>query len=145
MIAYNCFQIAPFRTGSLHVLKAATGPSEDALKSIRDKIAANPSYNPMSDPQAMQVLESMIPDKMKEVPNAIERLKVSIKDATTGKEAVSDLNSLATLMPKEEAISSPRSNWFKNKFPEDKEAFSKSKQQDLLRDAKSKYPDVPAS
>ena len=35
-------------------------PGGDPLEAIKAKMAADPSYNPMSDPQAMQVLESMM-------------------------------------------------------------------------------------
>ena len=67
----------------------------DPLEAIRAKMASDPSYNPMSDPQAMQVLESMIPQEMKDLPNAVERLKVSFTDATTGQDAIEDLNAVA--------------------------------------------------
>eukprot|EP01041_Mallomonas_annulata_P007828 gene7828-16008_t len=128
------------------VLRASTGgPNDDALKAIREKMAADPSYNPMSDPQAVQIIESMIPDTMRELPNAIERVNVAFKDATTGQDAVGDVDTLSSVMSKEDAISSPQSKWFKEKFPEDTPAYSESQKDDLLKKARAKFPDVPTN
>lgn len=139
----SAFSVSRVRSFGRSSLKAATGgPNEEAIKAIREKMAADPSYNPMADPQAMQVIDSMIPDAMREVPNAIERLKVAFKDATSGQDSVSDINSLPSTMSMSEAISSPQSKWFKEKFPVD--AFNQAEKDDLKKKIKAKYPEVPA-
>eukprot|EP00607_Mallomonas_marina_P005961 CAMPEP_0182427458 /NCGR_PEP_ID=MMETSP1167-20130531/17211_1 /TAXON_ID=2988 /ORGANISM="Mallomonas Sp, Strain CCMP3275" /LENGTH=108 /DNA_ID=CAMNT_0024609703 /DNA_START=196 /DNA_END=522 /DNA_ORIENTATION=+ len=106
-------------------------------------MAADPNYNPMNDPAAVASIESMIPDSLRDMPNAIERLKVAFKDAIEGSEAVSDLDSLPSVLTKEEAISSPQSKWFKEKYPDSDPAFSDSAKEDLLQKVKSEHPEVP--
>ena len=102
--------------------------SEDPLDAIRAKVAADPSYNPMADPEAMKVLESYIPDALREIPNAINRLKVSYKDNTQGE--MSSLNAAVKDLDFENKISSPTSKWFQNGRPNP--GFSASKKKELF-------------
>ena len=59
----------------------------------------------------MQVLEQQVPIELREVSNAIERLKVAIKDATEGTESVGNLDEAAAKYTTAELISSPQSEW----------------------------------
>ena len=119
--------------------------SADPLEEIRAKVKADPSYNPMQDPQAMQVLESMIPAEIKEIPNAVERLKVAIKDASSGPNAVVDLDKVASDFkgPKSDLISTPTSKWMKDGLPNDNPSFSEATKNDLKQKVKAANPDVP--
>ena len=119
--------------------------SPDPLEEIRAKAKADPNYNPMQDPQAMQVLESMIPAEIKEIPNAVERLKVAIKDSSSGPNAVADLNKVAADFtgPKSDLISTPTSAWMKAGMPNENPSFSESLKNELKQKVKSANPDVP--
>ena len=88
----------------------------DPMDAIRARMASDPSYDPMKDPQAMQQLESMIPTEMREFANSVERLKVSFTDATTGTNPLSDLDALGSIQASTKAsdlLSAPTSQWFK--------------------------------
>ena len=119
--------------------------SPDPLEEIRAKMKSQPGYNPMQDPQAMQVLEGMIPAELKEIPNAVERLKVAMKDATTGANAVPDLDKVASDFkgPKKDLISAPTSQWMKDGMGNDNPSFSASKKADLKAKVKAAFPEVP--
>ena len=119
-------------------------PGGDPLEAIKAKMAADPSYNPMSDPQAMQVLESMIPQEMKDLPNAVERLKVSFTDATTGQDAIEDLDKLASDFQgdKKTLLQSPSSQFFTGGMPKP-EDFDENTKADLFKKLREEYPDVP--
>lgn len=119
--------------------------SPDPMSEIRAKMAADPNYNPLQDPQAMQVLESQIPAELKELPNALERLRVAFKDATSGPNAVPDLNAAAASWtgPKTDLISSPTSDWMKNNMPNENPSFDEQTKKDLYEKVKSANPDVP--
>ena len=113
-----------------------------AVEAIRAKMAADPNYNHMADPQAMQVIESLIPATMREFPNAIDRLKVAFQDATSGPDAVADLNVAAdTFSSKQELISSPQSKWIKGGMQSTD--FSQSRLDDLYNKVRQEFPDVP--
>jgi hypothetical protein len=116
----------------------------DPLDEIRQKMATDPNYNPMQDPQAQAALEAMIPSEMKELPNALERLRIAMKDATTGASAVSDLNKVASEYkgPKTDLISSPQSEWMKGGMPNDNPAFSDSRKKELLGKVKTAFPEI---
>ena len=75
--------------------------SPDPMDAIREKMKSDPNYHPLQDPQAMQVLENSVPSEIKELMGAIERVKVAIKDATSGANAVTDLNKVASELIKE--------------------------------------------
>ena len=60
----------------------------------------------------MQVLEQQVPAELREASNAIERLKVAIKDASEGTEAVENLDEAAAKYTSNELISSPQSEWY---------------------------------
>ena len=122
-------------------LRMSDGP--DPLEAIRQKMAADPSYNPMSDPQAMQVLESMIPEEMKDLPNAVERLKVAFTDATTGQEAIEDLDAVASEFggDKKSLISTPTSAFFTQGLPE--VDFNEATLDELFKKVREEHPDVP--
>ena len=116
----------------------------DPLEAIRAKMASDPSYNPMSDPQAMQVLESMIPQEMKDLPNAVERLKVSFTDATTGQDAIEDLNAVAKEFEGEKSnlLSSPSSKFMSSGSPAPSD-FDEKEKANLFKKLREEYPDVP--
>jgi hypothetical protein len=122
--------------------------ASDPMAAIRAKMASDPNYDPMRDPQAMQQLESMIPQEMREFANAIERLKVAFTDATTGADAVTldDINSrfgeIAKKSQVSELISSPQSEWFKTGAPTPTD-FDAGKLKRLAEDAQKEHPEVP--
>jgi hypothetical protein len=120
------------------------GGGGDPLEQIRAKMAADPSYNPMSDPQAMQVLDSLIPQEMKDLPNAVERLKVAFTDATTGSEAIDNLDAMAAEFTGDRAslISSPSSKFFSGGMS-DPGAVDENEKADLFKKLQQEYPDVP--
>ena len=144
LIVSNAFQLIR----NPRMLKRMVLPMSDAagadaaVEAIRAKMAADPNYNPMADPQAMQVIDSLIPATMREFPNAIDRLKVAFQDATTGADAVSDLDAAAaTFSNKQELISSPQSKWIKNGMQSTD--FSKSRLDELYSKVRQEFPDVP--
>lgn len=126
------------------LLHMSDGQGTDPLEAIRVKMAADPSYNPMSDPEAMQVLESMIPQEMKDLPNAVERLKVAFTDATTGVDAIENIDTVAKDFDGDKAslLSSPSSKFFTSgqTAPTD---FSENEKADLFKKLREEYPDVP--
>lgn len=125
-------------------LRMSEVPGGDPLEAIKAKMAADPSYNPMSDPQAMQVLESMIPQEMKDIPNAVERLKVSFTDATTGQDAIENLDQVAAEFAgdKKSLLQSPSSNFFTGGM-ESPDGFDENEKADLFKKLREDYPDVP--
>jgi hypothetical protein len=121
--------------------------SNDPMDAIRAKMASDPNYDPMKDPQAMQQLEAMIPQEMREFANAIERLKVAFTDATTGNESIEDLDSRLETIAKGlkggDLISSPQSDFFRNGMPEDNPPFDAAKLKELAEEARRDHPEVP--
>lgn len=137
----NAFYLSSIK--SSHRFSLQMSDASDPLGPIRAKMAADPNYNPMADPQAMSVIESLIPAEMREFPNSMERVKVAFKDATSGADSVTNLDSTAeTFANKQELISSPQSQWFKSGMPNSD--YSKDKADELLKKLKSEFPDVPS-
>lgn len=117
------------------------------LDSIRAKMAADPSYNPFNDPQAIQTIETNLPSEIREFGHAIERLKVAFKDANSGPDAAVDLDSaFATVTNKKDLISSPTSQWFKDGMDgnTDQEP-SEVELAELKSKIKDQYPHIPDS
>lgn len=146
LLAINAFTFPRFRIPVKSTLYASSG---DPLDAIRAKMASDPSYNPMQDQQAMQILESKIPSEVRDVSNAVERLRVAIKDATEGTDAINDLDGSAAKFGGQGEggaglISSPQSAWFKEGQPNEKDgSFSQSRKDELMAKLKSAYPEVP--
>ena len=115
------------------------------MAEIKAKMAADPSYNPMSDPQAMQVLDSMIPAEMKEFPNAVERMKVSFADATAGNDAITDLDAAAAneTTEKKNLNSAPSSEYFKGGLVDTGSDFDAAKKDEYFNKMRAEHPDVP--
>ena len=131
-------------TSSLHMSSVEEVGDSDPLEAIKNKIASDPSYDPLKDPQAMQALESMIPTEMREFANAVERLKVTFDDATTGQNPIEDLDSLKVQQDDTALnvlLSSPTSEWFKGGAPD--ETVNEDELKDALRDVQKEYPDIP--
>jgi len=127
------------------MFQGAPGSADaDPMAAIRAKMAQDPNYDPMKDPEAMQTLEQMIPPEMREIPNSVERLKVAFTDATSGPDSktLSELESIAASFDTKELIQSPNSEWFKNGMP-DGEATDEAKLQSLYDELKAANPDVP--
>lgn len=145
LVVSNAFTFlhSPRIVKRMTVLSMSDPPGPDAaVEAIRAKMAADPNYNPMADPQAMQVIDSLIPATMREFPNAIDRLKVAFQDATSGADAVADLNAAAdTFSNKQELISSPQSKWIKGGMQSTD--FSQSRLDDLYNKVRQEFPDVP--
>jgi hypothetical protein len=82
------------------------------IEKMKDK-----NYDPLTDPEATAIIEGMVSPEIRELPNAIDRLMVAFTDATTGAEAVEDLDAAAATFPPEELWSSaPSSDWGKSGF-----------------------------
>lgn len=69
-----------FSTGT-HVLRSSsvTALKAMSLDEIREKIKNTPGYNPMQDPEAMKTLEENIPQELREVNGALQRMQVAFK------------------------------------------------------------------
>ena len=120
--------------------------AEDPMAAIKAKMAADPNYDPMKDPEAISKIESMIPSELRDLSNAVARLEVAFKDATTGVDAVDNLDKRAAEFPnKNELISSPNSQWFKAGQPADNVPFSSSKKDAAFEKLRQEYPEVPVS
>ena len=128
--------VRPFRltAGTSRTVLRASSPEVDA---IRQRMQSDPSYNPMTDPEAMAAIESLIPEELKEIPNAVARLKVAMTDA----QSVSGLEDAAKKFTnKGDLISSPTSEWFQQSMPADSPAFSESELADVVERVRSSYP-----
>lgn len=140
----HSFRAMPVGRFAQRSLKMAEG---NPLDELRAKMKANPNYNPMTDPQAASMLDSMIPDYLKELPNAMERLSVAFKDATTGTDAIGDIDKVAeSFENKRELISSPQSEFFSSGM----QAPSGGSDEDvaaeiegLIDKLRQQYPEVP--
>jgi hypothetical protein len=121
-------------------------PGGDPMDAIRAKMAQDPNYDPMKDPQAMQMLESIIPAEMREIPNSIERLKVAFQDATTGPDSktLAELSVELTSSNVKELISSPNSQWFRGGMA-DSDTTDKAKLDELYSKLQAENPDVPTN
>lgn len=145
--SFSCQGWPVGRGGALCKLRWRTGLSmvsnaaDDALASIRAKMQANPNYNPLTDPEAAAALDTLVPDYMKEIPNAIERLKTAFQDATTGANAIADLDSIAAgVVNKRELISSPQSDLFNH---ENKKSPDPAELRRLVDELRQQYPEIP--
>lgn len=119
----------------------ASSPADDPLAAIRAKMQENPNYNPLTDPEAAAALETLVPDHMKEIPNAIERLKAAFQDATTGANAIADLDAVAAgITNKRDLISSPQSDLFSR---ENKKGPDPTEVQRLIDKLRQQYPEIP--
>lgn len=143
----QAYMSRPALSSRLDVMKS-TRPSTqlkmstpDPLEAFRAKMKADPSYDPLKDPEAMRVLDGMIPDKLRELGNAIAKLKVALADSTTGVEGVKDLNRRVADMDKKGALSSPTSQWFKSGLP--KPTLDKAGKERAKEQIKQKYPQIP--
>jgi hypothetical protein len=88
--------------------------SDAALEALKAKMAADPNFDPMKDPQSLQLIESLIPDNMRELSNSIARLEVAYKDATGSESEDLDIDASAVeFTNKKDLISSPSSQYFK--------------------------------
>lgn len=138
--AFRAF-ISPKRSTFLSLRMA-----EDPMAAIKAKMAADPNYDPMKDPEAVSKIESMIPAELRDLSNAIARLEVAFKDSTSGADAVDDLDKRSADFPnKNDLISSPNSKWFKSGQPADDVPFSSSKKEAAFDKLRQEYPEVPVS
>ena len=125
---------------ALKMAEQLTPDQEAALNALKTKMS-DPSYNPTTDPDYSRLMSSLVPTELREISGALERLKVAFKDATTGVDAVADLDNIAAqFSDKKEVISSPTSNWMKSGFPD--EVASESKLSDLLDKLKKDFPEA---
>lgn len=148
LILFVVSAVSAFRVSRVLPVRAITTSSRmstvDPMDEIRAKMEADPSYNPMSDPQAMQVLEGMLPDELKEIPNAIDRMRVALQNAMTGADAVKDIDAAAAgFTNKQDLISTPTSAWMKAGMPNDNPAFSETLKAEYYDKIRQENPDVP--
>jgi hypothetical protein len=125
-------------SGQYKVLRMA---NDDPLGEIRAKMQADPNYNPMTDPSATAALDAILPDYLKEIPNAIERLNVAFKDATSSANALNDLDAaVSSFSDKRELISSPQSDLFSEagRKPPDSGEVER-----LIKQLRQQFPEVP--
>ena len=114
----------------------------DPLKDLRDRMASDPNFDPSSDPKFMEALEATLPEALREMPIAIERLNVSFKNAISGTDAVENLDEAVKVFKDEKFISSPQSKWFQAGSPD--ESYSESTKKSLLNSLLQKHPEVKA-
>jgi hypothetical protein len=128
------FQPGFFKSSRHHQFSSLLMSSvEQAKAALKAKLESDPSYNPTKDPQVQPLLQEILPSHVRDISNSLGRLKVSFQDATSGTEAVEDLNASAASFPnKAELISSPQSAWFKSGSPDDDVPFDNAKKQALL-------------
>ncbi|KAJ1427502.1 hypothetical protein B484DRAFT_397167, partial [Ochromonadaceae sp. CCMP2298] len=118
------------------------GP-DPLMDAIRAKMDADEMYNPMTDPEAAELLDDLIPPHLKEFPNAIERLRVAFADAATGPEAVEDIDAAAEAFPDKVALlSTPTSNWGKGGMKGGKGPPDEAKMAELWEEMRKAYPDM---
>ena len=126
-------------------------PKDARMDAIRAKYQADPNYNPMNDPEAAELMESIIPSDMKDFPNAIERVRVAFADAAS---AVDDIDEAAAKFPnRKDLISSPQSKMFSDlmsgvetKSDDDDEEqgeVSEEEMDELIKKLQEEYPDIP--
>lgn len=146
----NAFLIPSFRVKyvSTSTLKMSDSPSSEFLDGVRTRMASDPSYDPLKDPQTLQQLEAMLPTEYREFGNAMERLKVAFADASGGLDGLDDLDALGAIAANtkvSELLSSPQSKFFQAGAPDDDVPFDADKLRDLLADVQRDFPDVPMS
>lgn len=142
--AISAFRVSRMSVSSISSRVSLRMSTADPMDEIRAKMEADPSYNPMSDPQAMQVLEGMLPDELKEIPNAIDRMRVALQNAMTGADAVNDIDAAAAgFTNKQDLISTPTSAWMKAGMPNDNPAFSETLKAEFFEKVRQENPDVP--
>ena len=125
---------------ALKMAEQLTPDQEAALNALKTKMS-DPSYNPATDPDYSRLMSSLVPTELRDISGALERLKVAFKDATTGVDAVTDLDNIAAqFSDKKDVISSPTSKWMKSGFPD--EPASESKLSDLLTKLKKDFPEA---
>lgn len=132
------------RLSLLKMSDPAVDPSVDpALEAIRAKYKANPNYNALTDPEAQPFLDSLIPNEFRDFNNAIERVRVAIKDAYEGPDKVNDAEKVFSSLDLNNLISSPNSKFFKNNRPQPSPAHSEARASEALKNLIAKYPDLP--
>lgn len=115
---------------------------DDPLEELKKKMKADPNFDPTKDPRMMEALESTIPKELRDMPMAVERLIVAFKDATSGVDAVDNIDDAAKMFGTENLISSPQSKWFQG-GSKDEDGYSESNKKDLLQKLKAAHPEVP--
>ena len=144
VMSSNAFSV--LKSSSFLRMKSLKMSDADPFAAIKARMASDPNFDPLKDPESMKQLESMVPSEMREFSNAIERLNVSFKDAATGNDDLEALDEVAKIAPQftsKELLSSPNSAWFKAGAPD--ETYDENKLKDLLRDVQKEYPEVPMS
>lgn len=127
-----------------HKLDLAAAGTPDPLDEIRSRMKTDPSYNPMADPKAAPLLESLIPDYLKEIPNAVDRLEAALKDATSGTDAIGDLDKMAASFEnKQDLISSPQSDFFAKGMVIEGGDTTGEDVDSLINGLREQYPEVP--
>ena len=116
---------------------------DDPIAELRKKMQSDPNFDPSKDPRMMEALESMIPQELRDMPMAVERLIVAFKDATSGVDAVTNIDEAAKMFGSESLISSPQSKWFQGGAQD--ETYSESSKKDLLQKLKAAHPEVPTN
>lgn len=125
-----------------NILKMSDAAEEDPFKDLREKMASDPNFDPSSDPKFMEALEATLPESLREMPIAIERLNVSFKNAISGTDSVENLDEAVKVFKDEKFISSPQSKWFQAGSPD--ESFSESTKKSLFNSLSQKHPEVKA-
>jgi hypothetical protein len=136
------FVISRPRIVSSNFILKMSDAAEDPLKDLRERMASDPSFDPRSDPRMMEALESVLPESLREMPLALERLNVAFKNAMTGTEAVENLDESVKMFKDEKFISSPQSKWFREGAVT--ETFSETTKKNLLQSLQQQHPEVKA-
>ena len=116
--------------------------TDAAMQAIKDKMAADPNFDPMTDPESMKVIEAMIPESLRDMSSSIARFEVALKDAL-GEDEAEDLDvGAASFEDKKDLVSSPVSAFFKDGLPEPTKPFDSAAKADALKKLMDLYPEV---
>lgn len=138
---------SPLRTSRLASHRGRTlrdhssGSGGSPLDRFKAKRAADPNYDPLNDPEFMQSLESLVPDELREVYNAMNRLQTAVTEANSRAEGMDDYDQRVSALNKLDLVSSPQSEWFKSGMPT--EMPNEETLQKLREEMKAKYPQIP--
>ena len=136
------FITRPAMIKSTRITKALkmSSSEEDPLEELKRRMQQDPNFNPATDPRMAEALEAAVPSELRDIPLAVERLIVAFRDATTGVDAVENLDESAKMFTDEKFISTPQSKWFKEGAP--KEEYSSSTKSSLRDKLTRNHPEV---
>lgn len=108
-------EVEVIQPGGASSKKAAgsVDPKKEQLDKIRAKMS-QPGYDPMKDPEAVRILNNMVPDVLKSALNSLRRTKATMETEMSATIGVEDLDETSKMFQlKDVLMSSPQSKVFK--------------------------------